>query len=72
MAKAYKLKTKKAMSKRFRVTGSGKVKANHQNKRHTLGPHRTRKSKLSLKSGFYLTPGDAAVVIRGLPYGSLQ
>ena len=66
---AYKLKTKKAMSKRFRVTATGKIKANHNMKRHTLSPHRTRKNKLNLKAGFYLEAGDAKQVERGMPYG---
>ena len=45
-----KLKTKRSAVKRFRSTGSGKIKAGHVNKRHNLG-HKDRKVKRHARSG---------------------
>ena len=43
-----KLKTKKAAAKRFKVTGTGKVKRNKSNTQHILGK-KSRKRKRNLK-----------------------
>ena len=45
-----KIKTHKASAKRFSLTGSGKVKMNHNNHRHNLGI-KTAKSKRGLRKG---------------------
>ncbi len=49
-----KIKTHKASSKRFDVTGSGKVKINHKNRRHKLGL-KTAKRKRALRKGGILS-----------------
>jgi len=46
MAKKYKLKTRKIVSKRFKITGSGKVLRRAQNMRHL----RRRKSKKQIRA----------------------
>ena len=48
-----KIKTHKASAKRFGVTGTGKVKINHTNRRHKLGI-KTAKRKRSLCKSFVL------------------
>ena len=40
-----KLKTKKAAAKRFRVTGSGKLKRNKSNTQHILGKKSTKRKR---------------------------
>ncbi len=45
-----KIKTHKASAKRFSVTGTGKVKINHTNRRHKLGI-KTAKRKRQLRGG---------------------
>ena len=49
-----KIKTHKASAKRFDVTGTGKVKINHTNRRHKLGI-KTAKRKRSLRQGAILS-----------------
>ncbi len=49
-----KIKTHKASSKRFSLTGSGKVKMSHNNHRHKLGL-KTAKRKRSLRKGAILS-----------------
>ncbi|MDR1150559.1 MAG: 50S ribosomal protein L35 [Clostridiales bacterium] len=43
-----KLKTKKAVAKRFKITGTGKIKRFKSNKSHLLG-FKTRKRKRNLR-----------------------
>ena len=40
-----KLKTKKAAAKRFKVTGTGKVKRNKSNTQHILGKKSTKRKR---------------------------
>ena len=55
-----KLKTKSAAKKRFRLTGSGKVRANFGCKRHNL---RKRPQKMKRQArGTFILPDDATVV----------
>lgn len=49
-----KIKTHKASSKRFSLTGSGKVKMSHNNHRHKLGI-KTAKRKRALRKGAILS-----------------
>ena len=49
-----KIKTHKASSKRFSLTGSGKVKMSHNNHRHKLGL-KTAKRKRGLRKGSILS-----------------
>lgn len=44
-----KMKSKRALMKRVKVTGSGKLKFIHAYRRH-LAPHKTHKEKLHLKN----------------------
>ena len=53
-----KIKTHKASSKRFSLTGSGKVKMSHNNHRHNLG-HKTAKRKRDLRKGAILSESFA-------------
>ena len=40
-----KLKTKKAAAKRFRITGTGKLKRNKSNTQHILGKKSTKRKR---------------------------
>lgn len=57
---AYKLKTKRAAAKRFKVTGSGKVKFTRANRRHLL-TGKTQKSKRQARAAGYMQHGDARI-----------
>lgn len=43
--KKYKLKTKKAAAKRFKITGSGKLKRRNSGLRHILEKHSAKKKR---------------------------
>ena len=58
-----KIKTHKASSKRFTVTGTGKVKMFHDHHRHNLGG-KTAKQKRHLRSADILSPAMEANVKR--------
>ena len=63
-----KLKTKSGVKKRFKITGTGKVKATQAGKRHRLisnSPKQTRK----LRGTKVLTDMDAKTVKKWTPYG---
>lgn len=64
----YKLKTKKAAAKRYRVTGSGHVKVGHKGKRH-LNTSKARKRKRRLGGTTILTGADVRMAKSLLPYG---
>ncbi len=53
-----KRKTNKSIKRRFKVTGSGKVRSNRSGKRHLLGGKR-RKIKRNLRRPIILVRGDA-------------
>ncbi len=53
-----KIKTHKASSKRFSLTGSGKVKMSHNNHRHKLGL-KTAKRKRGLRKSAILSESFA-------------
>ena len=61
-----KIKTHKASAKRFSVTGTGKVKFNHMNRRHKLG-HKTAKRKRDLRQTVYMSNAMAANIKAMLP-----
>ena len=63
-----KMKTKSSMKRRFRLTGSGKVKANFAYKRHCLGSKST-KMKRKARGTFVLTDADARIAKLFMPYG---
>ena len=62
-----KMKTKSAAKKRFKVTGTGKVKAAVAYKRHCLGAKST-KMKRSSRRTMVLAKADGIIVRRFLPY----
>ena len=62
-----KMKTKSAAKKRFKVTGSGKVKSGVAYKRHCLG-HKSKKMKRTSRRTMVLAKPDGIIVRRFMPY----
>ena len=62
-----KLKTRRAAAKRYRVTGSGRVKVGRKGKRHIF-TNKSRKRKRSLVGMKFLTGGDEVKALSLLPY----
>ncbi len=63
-----KLKTRKSVAKRFKVTGTGKILRRKSGKKHLLG-HKTPKRKSWLSRPSVVSQGDAEAIKRMLPYG---
>ena len=63
-----KLKTHKGAAKRFRMTATGKVKRGHSHARHILTKKDTKR-KRKLDKDVILSPYDAELVRKMLPYG---
>ncbi len=63
-----KLKTKSGAKKRFRLTGRGKVRAQHAGKSHGM-IKRTNKFIRNARGTRILSPENAKVVKKFLPYG---
>lgn len=61
------LKTNKSVQKRFRVTGSGKIKKMRAGKRHLL-QHKSRNKKRGLSKGDYVENAMTKSIRRLLPY----
>ena len=64
-----KMKTKSSVKRRFRTTGSGKLKGNFAYKRHCLGS-KSQKMKRKARGSFVLAAADARIVKKFLPYGT--
>lgn len=62
-----KMKTKSSAKKRFSKTGTGKIKRNFAYKSHCL-EEKTQKMKRKARGTTTLTPQDAKIVRRFLPY----
>ncbi|HZR80592.1 MAG TPA: 50S ribosomal protein L35 [Candidatus Binatia bacterium] len=62
-----KIKTNRSAAKRFKATGSGKVKRSHAFARHQMSC-KSRKLKRKLRHGAIVTKADEAGVKRLLPY----
>ena len=62
-----KIKTHKASAKRFSLTGSGKIKMNHNNHRHNLGI-KTAKRKRGLRQSAIADVTNTAAIKRMIPY----
>jgi large subunit ribosomal protein L35 len=62
-----KMKTNKGAAKRFRKTGTGKIKRNSAFTSHIL-TSKTTKRKRNLRQSSILSAGDAKRVQRLLPY----
>ena len=63
-----KLKTKRSAVKRFRMTGTGKIKAGHVGKRHNLG-NKPAKRMAHLRGNKILDRRDEKHLKKSLPYG---
>ncbi|MBI3313309.1 MAG: 50S ribosomal protein L35 [Candidatus Omnitrophica bacterium] len=62
-----KLKTKKAMKKRFRITKNGKVLVSKSFRRHLLAD-RSPKRKRQARGWHVVDPTDVKRITKGLPY----
>jgi len=60
-------KTRKAVAKRFKVTGSGKVLRRRQGKRHLL-ENKNRKRKNSLSKSVLVAEVDVPSIKANLPF----
>ena len=63
-----KMKTNRAAAKRFKRTGTGKVKRGHAFARHHLGL-KSRKRKRRLQSSALTEPTERRHIQKLLPYG---
>ena len=62
-----KAKTRKAVAKRFKVTGTGKILRRHQGKRHLL-QCKNRKRKRALGKAGLVSDADIKNVKENLPF----
>jgi len=60
-------KTKKAVAKRFKITGTGKILRSQASKRHLLAS-KSAKRKRHLAKSALVHPTDAARIIKNLPF----
>jgi len=60
-------KTRKSVSKRFKITGSGRIIRRRQGKRHLL-QNKNRKRKRSLGKGVLVHKTDEAAVKANMPW----
>ena len=63
-----KMKTKSGAKKRFKITGTGKIKFQRANRRHLLSG-RKRKAKRQLKNNKVIHDTDHDRIARCFPYG---
>ena len=63
-----KLKTKKGVAKRFKITKSGKIKKRSAGRGHILSKM-SRKRKRKLRKGGYVSATQEKMIRRLLPYG---
>lgn len=63
-----KLKTRKSVAKRFRLTKSGKIKRGKAGRRHLLGGKTSKRKRQLSKSGL-VSSVEADTIKRMLPYG---
>lgn len=66
------MKTRKAVSKRFKLSATGKVKFKRQGLRHILTGKSASTKMGRRKAGYLENKGDANHVYVNLPYGSLK
>ena len=62
-----KMKTKKAAAKRFKVTGTGKLKRNKANKSHIL-TKKTTKIKINLRKATLVDDTNVKTMKKIMPY----
>ena len=63
-----KMKTKRGAAKRFKVTGSGRVKRARGYRRHLL-TSKSRKKKRHLRKAQIVSPANEKAIKSLLPYG---
>ncbi|MEE9255922.1 MAG: 50S ribosomal protein L35 [bacterium] len=63
-----KLKTNRGAAKRFKITGSGKIKRNNSHRRHILTKKSTKRKREMRHSGL-VSDADLKLVRRLLPNG---
>ncbi len=63
-----KLKTKSSVKKRFRLTGTGKVRMNQSGKQHGM-IKRTNKHIRNQRGTTIMAPQDAKIIKKFMPYG---
>ncbi len=63
-----KMKTRKSAAKRYKITGTGKVKYKKQNLRHIL-TKKSSKRKRNLRKAGVLADSEVKRVKKLLPYG---
>lgn len=63
-----KLKTNRGAAKRFKITGSGKIKRNNSHRRHILTKKSTKRKREMRHSGL-VSDADLKLVRRMLPNG---
>ncbi len=63
-----KIKTHRASAKRFKATGTGKLKMYHPGHRHNLGVTKSAKRKRALRKGNYVASARMNDLKRMLPY----
>ena len=61
------MKSHKASTKRFKITGTGKIKRKRAGRSH-LNQHMTSKAKRRLDKPVLIDPGNKAKVLRCIPY----
>lgn len=61
-------KTKKAVAKRFKVTGTGKVLRSHASRRHLMSS-KSAKRKRHLAKNALVDASDVARIKENLPFG---
>ena len=62
-----KMKTHRGAAKRFKVTGSGKVRYNKSNRRHIL-TKKTTKLKRKTRQGGTIVDAEVHLIRRMIPY----
>jgi len=60
-------KTRKAVAKRFKITGTGKVMRSHSGRRHLLASKSAKKKRHLAKSAV-VDPSDVARIKLNLPF----
>jgi large subunit ribosomal protein L35 len=63
-----KLKTKKSIAKRVKITARGKILRHKAGKRHLLSSKNARR-KRKLRHATLISPADTKMIKRMLPYG---
>ena len=64
-----KLKTKKAISKRFRVTKTGKIMANRSNRRHMMADKTPKKRRQLRRKLSASVSANLLNMKKAMPYG---